>query len=882
MALSLRPVTAAVSNLTNGANGGAKIVIPDVTKVREVILIYGALVAMSLGLYSILRKFNRGFVAPRLARSGQAPVASTPLCKVFDIDLSWSWKAFALREKDLIVRCGLDGYVFLRIVRFCWGISAIYCFFALCFLVPFFRSQSQSETCSEFCEGNVTNKGSHSPWDSASCVCGFIDRSSLAALPASSASLWMPVMMIYTLTVITLAVAQLEYRSMLRIRTEYWERAHPEAYTVLVEGVPDELRNESGDKLKNYFESMFPGEVFAVEMMDGGTPYFKQLVAIGNARNWAVWSLEDALARQNRPVTRCCFAHQPSRATVHSLDEELHILNRRFANCRDHYLRGTSRDIAGNGNATGHLDLVSPNPPSAFSCADFHNSPEITSSPYMDVKKERVDDYLVEESFSLNGHEEDSLTGETNFPNAFVTFRTLTSTTVAVQSQLDEKSSTMRVYTAPEPLDVAWNNVGISQNSRMARRAVTKTLYYLILLFWGVLTSVIGAVTSTQALSRQIPALRQLLHEHPMLTEYLNWFAPLVLVSVVGVVNPLMGLMSRFEARFSESAADKRTMERYFSFLVIQVFLFYSIAGTVFKTFVEILEMPSKIVNTLGSTIPKNAAFYIQYIIVQLFWMLCIELLRGFDCVLGGLRRMFAGRPITLRERVSLFCGCFPTSYPSPLNLPSTMAQILLVYFIAIVYAVIQPLILPTSFVFFALANLVYTTTLTTSRKLMYDSGGSFWWNSAYRCIVMGLTISQLTLIGVILIKQGYTQALSLWVLLFLTLYGGYRIERHYGPLVSKLSVHLASKIDRERQHKSIVQVLPPLWQYGAIRPGYERLQRNDAVLVFTYQHPVLEEPAEAKPFKFNLRPHFCSSGETSRYRERMNRTRATYGTNAQ
>jgi len=906
-----------LSAAAGGQEGSGKVPLRG-SQVSSSLVVYTVAVLLSLAVYSLLRRKCRSVMTPRLALrdallsgsraaerdrsslsvdsvaalnsstvSGRRNSSSGGLeggenlktawtavnCGLCDFDLSWAWQALSLREADLIRQCGMDGYVFLRIVRFCWAVTTAYCVVAILFLFPIYAGQPVVPRCRRFCEmeAEELDLTESDPWDAASCICTVIDRSSMANVPIGSTTLWTPVLVIYIFTLMTLWAAKLEYQAMVRMKNHYWASTPPEAYSVLVEQIPLRLRDKSGHKIYEYFERMFPEHVFSVAMIDSGTQGFRSLINTGFDRNDVLRRLERVKALLNiegsRNAEGCCPDSAVAkdrrlsslRRTRYDLEYQLELLNGRFKRDRNFYLSDVvdpKEELRKSSEASQVTRTLSALEDVEALALGGNNAKEESNVDEEDIGNvEENKDLLVRGYFDRDD--------DIYFSAAFVTFNRLKPSAIASQSQIDNMSD-MSVVPAPEPLDVSWDNIGMSTRTRMLRRVVTRAIFFILLLFWGVFTSVIGASTSTKALARQIPALKAYLAQNPNVSQYLDMLAPLVLISLLSVVNPLMGLMARFEGRVSESAADKRALERYFAFLVIQVFLFYSVAGTVFKTFVEILQQPSRIVDTLGNTIPKNASFYIQFVIVKFFWMLAFELLRGADIILALLRRIVAGKPLTERERLSLFCGCFEMTYPTPLNISSTLAQLLLVYFIAIVYSVIQPLILPTTFVFFALGNVVYTTTITSASEQMYDSGGRFWWNTAYRCIVTGLVTSQLTLIGVLFIKQGFKQVIPMWLLVFATLFFGYKLEARFAPLVSNLSVNQAAFLD-EVAPAETVQIRPPLWQYGSrtfphgIKSRVELNNLNsptnanrNRLFVYNYQHPVLqeEEVIKANPYK--------------------------------
>jgi len=94
--------------------------------------------------------------------------------------------------------------------------------------------------------------------------------------------------------------------------------------------------------------------------------------------------------------------------------------------------------------------------------------------------------------------------------------------------------------------------------------------------------------------------------------------------------------------------------------------VFYSIAGSVFKSVVDIAQNPTHIITTLASTIPKNAAFFISFISVKTFW-LAFDLVRGYSLLFAGLRRVLYGRTWTHREERYAYCGCcYDFRFPPP------------------------------------------------------------------------------------------------------------------------------------------------------------------------------------------------------------------------
>lgn len=60
-------------------------------------------------------------------------------------------------------------------------------------------------------------------------------------------------------------------------------------------------------------------------------------------------------------------------------------------------------------------------------------------------------------------------------------------------------------------------------------------------------------------------------------------------------------------------------MITYYMFLLLNVFLIVSIAGSIFGVLAEIIDNPNSIANELATSIPKQSTFYINYVVIQAF-----------------------------------------------------------------------------------------------------------------------------------------------------------------------------------------------------------------------------------------------------------------------
>jgi len=75
---------------------------------------------------------------------------------------------------------------------------------------------------------------------------------------------------------------------------------------------------------------------------------------------------------------------------------------------------------------------------------------------------------------------------------------------------LDDMYPDLLVLPAPDPKDIIWENVPVKLDTIKFTCLCTKAMYYAGMLFWGVIITVISAISSLSNLEKYIPALKNL------------------------------------------------------------------------------------------------------------------------------------------------------------------------------------------------------------------------------------------------------------------------------------------------------------------------------------------------------------------------------------
>jgi len=722
-------------------------------------------------------------------------------------------------DEEIIKVCGLDQMLILRLIRLIILLLVAFNIPGLGMLLPLYQSQEQEPFCEIYCERFGFNVSEDA--FSARCICSIIDKSSLAMVKCSSdlrlgdkcLPLWGPVVAMYWCSGITLWLLRREYKKIIELRNRYWLCRPPQMYTILVDEIPPHLKLSTRDSLWEHFDSIFPGHVISVDIVAsyGETNrILSRLRKCSEKRAKIVQNLEHALAEAEL---------YPEKPVVHYICK--------LSNC-------TREEV----------DSI---------------------QYYSECLKEANEEFTELKNQYIDASKEfEPIDGEMVCSSAFVTFNSVVASTVAEQSLIHHQKDIVAVR-APDPADIRWWTIGYRETALTFRRYIAQILFVIIVLFWGTLTTVISGFTNPDALKKEFPWISDVYEDYHM---FIDMITPLVLIALIAVVNPIMRGLAMIFARASDSQVERIATMWYFYFLVVQVFLFYGISGTVFKTIQESLDHPKTLLNTLAETIPKNASFYVQFIVAKMFTMLAQDLLRTINIFQAGLRRLFCGPDYSPRDYATVKCGCSPLSLAFHNNMISTTAWLLVTFFIATTYIAIQPLIAPTALIFFMFAYLVYGTNFLNLTLQKYDTGGTQWPNY-YWCILSAVFAAQITTVAVLVVKQGVQQVFAMWILIAFTGGASNVLSRRYKKLASSIPLSTAQKIDNLESDN--LHVAPrSLWHHNTLTeppcylnkepiPSFYFDGRNTdneqdplrepssvpPIEVFSYELPVLKEVDE-------------------------------------
>ena len=390
------------------------------------------------------------------------------------------------------------------------------------------------------------------------------------------------------------------------------------------------------------------------------------------------------------------------------------------------------------------------------------------------------------------GHIEDHINEVTD--KAFVVMRTFTAATIAIQSMHSSKPGAMQVTTAPEPRDILWRNIYVSKGALRTRSILGEFLVILLISFYVVPVALVSLLVSESALVSSSPRLAQLDQAAAIFSSAIAMVQPLCIVALQQLLPPLFVVISKLEGLVSFSEVQMRCFSRYFLFQVLNVFLVTTIAGSIFDTIAIIVETPEAAFEMLGNSLPRMSSFFITFVTIKAFFALGVELVRTMSLVQASLRYLFVPNP-TLRRARSVIAGMRAIDDPGWFPFHKILAQDMLVVVIAVVFAVVAPLVLLPCVLFFSFSRIMWTHHHLYVYESVFESGGQFW-PKIFRRFVFGLIIAQMTITGQFILKEARHEAYATIALMFMTYLFLRSTRARYDSTSSTLPLEVATVMD--------------------------------------------------------------------------------------
>ncbi|KAK4554797.1 hypothetical protein LTR86_007945 [Recurvomyces mirabilis] len=352
------------------------------------------------------------------------------------------------------------------------------------------------------------------------------------------------------------------------------------------------------------------------------------------------------------------------------------------------------------------------------------------------------------------------------------------------------------------PHEVLWRNMGLTSLARLARTCIALILFVAMLLLWSIPAFFLGILSQLESLRNNTKWLAWLkdwpswiisLISGPLTAILLALLVQLVVPALCRKLAVLCGVPTR-------SRREVVTQGFYFTFLLIELVLVTSISSGLLAVIPVIANNPTLITQTLATNLPKAANYFFNYLIIQ---------------ALG-----FSGSALFQYLRILFITLIWPWFSQTPreeawlqVTIPHQMwANVFSLWtnfaVIGLIYSIIAPLMLIFVSALFVLFFIVYRHNYYYVQRNKVDTFGALF-EGALSQLFAGVYILEITLIGLFFLVRNTEdkvvatpQAIIMIIALAFTAAYHYILEHSLSPLYELLPVTLedrAADAERER-----------------------------------------------------------------------------------
>ncbi|KAH9891938.1 DUF221-domain-containing protein [Cubamyces lactineus] len=287
-------------------------------------------------------------------------------------------------------------------------------------------------------------------------------------------------------------------------------------------------------------------------------------------------------------------------------------------------------------------------------------------------------------------------------------------------------------------------------------------------LCWVFPVSIFVGLVNIQNLSTFVPGLLQYLDKHQWEEELLQSFLPTVLVALLSLLIPLLLLLiaKRAHTIATLSALHDRIMTRYYKFLIVNVLVFFCVGTVALQSFLVSFKNTTapRVAEVISQSFPVAGPFYVGWFIFT------TAMHGGVELALFGLPLIMypaTKRQVTPRKRAM---GIRPRTFNYYYWLPNHI----LVMHILLVFAVLNPLVIPFAFIYFCVEATVIKNQLLHVYAKNYEGNGQTLLIRMVRYSLDGLMFAQVVFLAYMVVNKKTVNVGLSAVLIILT--AGYKM----------------------------------------------------------------------------------------------------------
>eukprot|EP00898_Chlorokybus_atmophyticus_P005517 jgi/Chlat1/5967/Chrsp4S06180 len=693
-------------------------------------------------------------------------------------DRTWfGWLSCALRasEGELMQNEGLDALMFLRFFRMAFVLLLGYSLFCLPVILP------------------INISGNYLSTSKAANTSG-MDKLTFSNIPPKSSFLWAHTVAGWLVSIWTWLVLYKYYTDYadLRERVKTTDLTTDQEHTVVVTDMPGQLPGTRGnpervpqDSAPQFFGKVYPTEFFTartiVDMREVEAVYAKRAHYI-KALDRVQQELEELAAKSKDPATlQCVDAHDTQQlqrtaytAPADALDLELG----QPAKPEPEEEKSGRSDVPEDSDGAVEIDkqekAAAVDRPVCRAGFQGLWGPQVDAMQFYEQQIQALTKELeAEQTRAILVH---------RTPSAVVTFKSRTAAAFASQTLHCNDGLFWRVAQAPEPRDIYFRRFRKRYPELQVRQVVTTGVVTVFVLFFFTIIVVIAGLTNPDELSRRGKFWQNLL-DAPFIGSVLRTLlASWVLIVLLLLVPRLALLLARWQCPDSQASKQSALVhmsemqwvafKMFYAVLFWDVFIGYTLSGTLVSEILNIVDNPSKLVTILGSSIPGASSYFVTFMMTRTFTFMPLDLLQPWPLIVTAVTTLVVSgrfvyrhtgarllRPSTTDKLVNKPVKGQNNRRWKPFQIeyhihgPNHLKMLSL----GLNFSIIAPIILPFSLLYFLIGYIIWRNAVAHCREPLFESGGNIW-PLIHNNMLVALVVQQIVLIGMFSLKLSVAQ----------------------------------------------------------------------------------------------------------------------------
>lgn len=328
--------------------------------------------------------------------------------------------------------------------------------------------------------------------------------------------------------------------------------------------------------------------------------------------------------------------------------------------------------------------------------------------------------------------------------SGFVTFTTILSQRLASREQCTRDVSAFRMYMAPDPHDVLYENLAEDDINASSWKWLGRLALLAVFLFWIPIVVAISGWTTLSSIQGTVPAVKKFVEAHPTIGSLMSGVLATAALKIFMMFLPtVLHFIITTTLHLKAGSVEQLKLQQWSAaFLLLFVVLVTSLGRGLTITFFIVMQEPAKIISLLAASLPSASHFYFNYVILG--WLvLPMDMLR-----MTNLAKWFFYRRVCSFEEDEARIYTDPED-PAYYGLGTRMARTVLMASMFFIFCSCSPLILVFTWIYFFLAQFVFGYLLLFCETKKPDTGGVFWIQATEQLFLV-LAIYVMLMVGVL------------------------------------------------------------------------------------------------------------------------------------